>query len=609
MNRLVSLTFSIVIISCFSLLNACASSNGSSNNNNNSNNPPNNPVCGNGMCENGENLANCAGDCPQNPVCGNGICETGENSNNCLGDCPPNPVCGNGTCESGENLANCPGDCPPNPVCGNGICETGENSANCLGDCPPNPVCGNEICESGETLANCPGDCPAPRFCTSVAITPASIKIFGGESARFKAICSWSDATASDCTNDPRLAWSFTGPLVQDDFNKNLFTSKPGGGSAQVHAEYNDGANHAVVGAANLDIIAVSPISAGASHTCALTSQKGLKCWGRNNFGQLGDGSIVNRLSPVSVYGLSSGMLSVSGGGAHTCALNASGKVKCWGYNAWGEIGDGTTAERNLPVNVTRLAAEMIAVVAGGHSCALDSSGGLKCWGRNNYGQLGDGTTVERHAPVEVVGLSSGAKSASGGGTNSCAVSSAGAVKCWGYNFNGQLGDGTTADRLAPVDVSGLNSGISAVSVGLAYTCALTDSGGVKCWGYNYLGELGDGTTVSSNVPVDVSGLSSGVSAISAGNGYTCAVTSSGGVKCWGYNYYGELGDGTTANRSVPVDVIGLSSGVIAISAGGAHTCAMTNRGEIKCWGYNKFGQLGDGAIINRKTPVNVIWR
>jgi alpha-tubulin suppressor-like RCC1 family protein len=490
-------------------------------------------------------------------------------------------------------------------------CSSGGDSAGSAGNNnnnnPQNPVCGNGTCETGESHNSCPEDCPAARFCTAVAITPESIKIFEGDTVRFTAECSWSDASSSDCTDDPGLAWGFTGDLVQDDLQNNLFAGKARGVSAQVKATYNDGANPAVLDTSTVEIFALTPLSAGASHTCAVTPQKGLKCWGRNNFGQLGDGSLTNRLIPTNVYGLA-GMRSVSGGGGHTCALAATGKVKCWGYNEWGELGDGTTAERLTPVNVAGLAGEMIAVLAGGHGCALDASGGLKCWGRNNYGQLGDGTTIERHTPVEVIGLGSGVRSVSGGGTNSCAVSSAGGLKCWGYNFNGQLGDGTTVDKLAPVDVSGMSSGISAVSVGLAYACALTEAGGVKCWGYNYLGELGDGTSVSSNVPVEVSGLGSGVVAISAGNGHTCAVTSSGGVKCWGFNYYGELGDGSTANRYVPVNVSGLSSGVTAVSTGGGHTCALTDANSIKCWGYNKFGQLGDGTANNRKFPVNVVW-
>ena len=223
-------------------------------------------------------------------------------------------------------------------------------------------------------------------------------------------------------------------------------------------------------------------------------------------------------------------------------------------------------------------AARASAVAAGyGHSCALTDSGGVKCWGKNNHGQLGDGTTYRRLKPVDVVGLTSGIAAISAGYEHTCALTDSGGVKCWGRNNYGQLGDGTTYRRLKPVDVVGLTSGVAAISAGYDHTCAVSDSGGAKCWGYNQSGQLGDGTFISRPMPVDVIGLTSGTAGISAGCDHTCAVTDTGGAKCWGYNQYGELGDGTTHRRVKPVDVVGLTSGVAAISAGSSHTCALTD--------------------------------
>ena len=196
--------------------------------------------------------------------------------------------------------------------------------------------------------------------------------------------------------------------------------------------------------------------------------------------------------------------------------------------------------------------------------------------------------------------------SRSAGLYHTCALLSTGAVKCWGYNQYGQLGDNSQTQRLTPVDVSGLSSGVTAISAGIYHTCALLSTGAVKCWGYNVYGQLGDNSKTQRLTPVDVSGLSSGVTAISASGYHTCALLSTGAVKCWGYNPYGQLGDNSQTNRLTPVDVSGLSSGVTEISASFFHTCALLSTGAVKCWGGNNFGQLGDNSQTQRLTPVAV---
>jgi alpha-tubulin suppressor-like RCC1 family protein len=383
-------------------------------------------------------------------------------------------------------------------------------------------------------------------------------------------------------------------------------------------------------------------ISVGGNHTCALAG--GVKCWGENGFGQLGDGTRTNTTTPVAVSGLSSGVTAISLGFDHTCALTSAGAVECWGYNGEGQLGDGTFTEQTTPGAVSGLSSGVTAISAGDfHTCALTSAGAVKCWGGNYFGELGDGTGTGPEkcgsggayacstTPVAVSGLSSGVRAISAGGTHTCALTNAGAVECWGYNEYGQLGDGTAsgpekcaskyACSTTPVAVSGLSSGVTAISAGADQTCALTSAGAVKCWGYNVEGQLGDGTTTEQTTPVAVSGLSSGVAAISAGEEHACALTSAGAVKCWGLNESGQLGDGTTTGPEecengagvfrpcsrTPVAVSGLSSGVTAISAGAADTCALTSAGAVECWGYNDYGELGDGTTTNKSTPEEVV--
>lgn len=341
----------------------------------------------------------------------------------------------------------------------------------------------------------------------------------------------------------------------------------------------------------------ITAVAAGRTHTCALTAGGGARCWGDNEDGQLGNGTRTSSSTPVDVAGLSSGVRSIATGWYHTCALTTSGGVKCWGRNLYGQLGDGTTFTwRTTPVDVVGLSSGVAAITAGEeHTCALTTGGGVKCWGRNWFGELGDGTTTSRSTPVDVVGLGSGVAAIAASYDHTCALTTGGGVKCWG--------DTATT----PADVPGLGSGVAAIAVGAGHSCALTTGGGVKCWGANWTGQLGDGTTDYRSTPVDVVGLGSGVEAITAGGSHTCALVTGGMVKCWGDNLDGQLGDGTRVQRTTPVDVSGLGSGVQAIAAGQRHTCAVTASGGVQCWGWDGYGQLGLGTVTVHTEPVDVV--
>jgi hypothetical protein len=356
-------------------------------------------------------------------------------------------------------------------------------------------------------------------------------------------------------------------------------------------------------------------ITAGDVHTCALTAQRRVRCWGGNTWGGLGDGTTADHLTPVDVVGMTSPVRTVDAGWNFTCAVTTAGAATCWGYNLRGQLGDGTTTNSSTPVGVVGLGSGVRAISAGVfHACALTDQGAVKCWGLNHRGQLGDGTTTDSSIPVDVVGLGSGVTAISAGIWHTCALLAGGGVKCWGQNNVGQLGDGTTTDSSTPVDVVGLHAGVSALDTGTggdgvidgSHTCAVTVRGRALCWGLNNLGQLGDGTTTDSSTPVTVSGLAHGARAVATGSAYSCALTRSGGVRCWGYNFTGQLGDGTTTDRSTPVDVVGLRSGVAELATGGFHACALTRRGGVTCWGGNGVGQIGDGTTAGRPAPVDV---
>src|ERR1700674_5514322 len=294
-----------------------------------------------------------------------------------------------------------------------------------------------------------------------------------------------------------------------------------------------------------------------------------------------------------------------------------SGQVFAWGWNGYGQLGNGTTTNSSTPVAVSLPSGSSVTAIAGGgqHSLSLTSSGQVMAWGSGGQGQLGNGTTTDSSTPVQV-SLPSGTTvtAIAGAAAYSLALTSSGQVLAWGYNASGQLGNGTTATTgcyciSTPVAVS-LPSGttVTAIAAGEFHSLALTSTGKVLAWGQNVNGQLGNGATTNSSTPVAVS-LPSGttITAIAGGGQHSLALTSSGQVLAWGYNLDGELGNGTTTTSSIPV-AVSLPSGSIltAIAGGGYPSLALTSTGQVLAWGRNGFGQLGNGSTTTSSTPVVV---
>ena len=357
----------------------------------------------------------------------------------------------------------------------------------------------------------------------------------------------------------------------------------------------------------------VAGIASGGFHTVALMSDGTLRAWGGNSSGQLGDGTTTNHNAPAPVSGLS-GVAGIAAGGAHTLALMDDGTVRSWGENSDGQLGDGTIEKRRAPVSIIGLG-EVTALAAGSsHSVVLKSNGTVQAWGNNAYGQIGDGTTTNRTTSTQVTGLT-GVTAIASGYYHTVALISNGTIRAWGWNIYGQLGDTTTDNRSAPVTVKVWVpfsfptryvslSGVTAIVAGEYHTVALKNDGSVWAWGSNAYGQIGDGTTTNRTTATQVSGLT-GVIAIAAGNSHTVALKSDGTVWAWGYNLNGQLGDGTTNNHPIPVQVTNLN-GVTAIAAGWVHTVALKSNGTAWAWGNNAYGQLGDGTTFYRLTPVQV---
>jgi len=350
-------------------------------------------------------------------------------------------------------------------------------------------------------------------------------------------------------------------------------------------------------------------ISGNSYTTCILLTSSETKCWGAGTSGQIGTSSAINRSTPTSAPTLGAGVVDIAAGPSHTCAVFYTGILKCWGANALGQLGTGTSLDSAIPVTVMSGVAAV--AIGDNHTCALLNTGGVKCWGWNNAGQVGScsnpggsGAGTHCKTPQDIPGLST-VTAIAAGKYHACALLATGGVKCWGYNSQGQLGDGAGTNSSIPLDVFGLSSGVTKIAAGGETTCAVLSTGGARCWGANNYGSLGNGTlTTASNKPVVVTGMSTAVE-ISV-TGHSCAVLSSGQVQCWGYQSRGEV-DGGGGNKTTPVTVSGLSGLAFKVAVGSQHSCAVFRTGGVQCWGANDYGQLGNGttnAVSN--SPVSV---
>jgi alpha-tubulin suppressor-like RCC1 family protein len=370
---------------------------------------------------------------------------------------------------------------------------------------------------------------------------------------------------------------------------------------------------------------AIVQIGAGSTHACARTDSGHVHCWGANEEGQIGDGSIVFRLHPTEVQGLLGKATQIAVGStpsistaSHTCALIENGLVQCWGRNYNGQLGINSINSSNVPKQVQGLSGAVEIAAGGAHTCARTMDGTVFCWGLDSNGQLGNGKQAPQQLmPVQIPELK--AEALALGGAHSCAILAMGGLACWGANASGQLGLNSKMDAAAPTPVPmqmqmPMPAAIKSVAAGRDFTCARPEMGPVLCWGENDDGNLGLNTTTDAPVPTPVPGLQDvinldlGADSSMTGGGHACAVVGDHKLFCWGANNAGQLGLGDNQNNRLTPTPVDLPD-VVEVATGSEFTCARLVTGAIRCWGRNHRGQLGNGATSDHESlPVPVVW-
>jgi len=549
------------------------------------------------------------------------------NTSRCLGS-----ACGNGHADPGE-------DCDASDLDG-ATCDSlglGQGVLSCASDCHFNttgcadgPVCGNGILETGEV---CDGDLFGADSCADRGFYDGTLACLA---------CTAVDATActgscGDGVVDEAYGETCDGPAL-GTLTDTCGVLGYAGGSPTCRADCQA-----------LDYTACTnwvKVSTGLYRTCGVDESGGVWCWGRNrdisSYYLLGDNvsdhtpcfdnndadcsSIPVRVTNSTFTGPLESITDVSVGANHTCALASDGTVWCWGQNSYGQLGNGSTVNSNVPVHVSLLA-QVTEISCQAHSsCALTQTGAVWCWGDNTYGQLGNGNNTSASTRVRVLdaadatGFLSGADQIRNSGYHVCARKNDGTMMCWGYNAQGQLGDGTHVSSTVPVltrQSGGVNvlTDIVSIGVGGSTTCAVLQDESLWCWGYNAQGQLGINSTTNSDYPVQVLGFNglgtfAGAREVDIAS-HSCSSKVDGTIWCWGYNDYGQLGTGNTGATLTPVQVRGYGMpwlmDIIVLSVNSRSSCALSGSGWLFCWGDNVWGLVGDGTFTSpRTTPVPV---
>jgi YD repeat-containing protein len=330
--------------------------------------------------------------------------------------------------------------------------------------------------------------------------------------------------------------------------------------------------------------------------------------WGCNASGQLSDNTIVAKSSPVSVVGGFTDWCQVSAGLNWSAAVRSNGTIWSWGCNTYGRLGDNTIVDKSSPVSVVGGFTDWCQVDSGRyHSIAIRTSGTLWAWGRGSVGRLGDNSTTSKSSPVSVVGGFTDWCQVSAGNQHTAAVRSNGTIWSWGYGCNGRLGDNTIVDKSSPVSVVGGFTDWCQVSAGCVHSAAVRTNGTVWAWGIGVDGRLGDNTIVAKSSPVSVVGGFTDWCQVSAGDAHTAAVRINGTIWSWGSNICSRLGDNTIVDKSSPVSVVGGFTDWCQVSVGNAHSTAVRTNGTIWSWGSGSSGKLGDNTIVDKSSPISVV--